>query len=212
MNLDLIGFLVVVTVAYLVPGPDFLIITRFAARQRFLGLAAALGAQTGLCVHMLLAVFGLSAIAAHSAMAFSLIKVVGAAYLIFLGCRIFLSGFGRHRRLGTACASHETNRSKRHAFQTGLLTNVLNPKAALFFVSVLPQFIDNTLPAGPQILLLGVIDIGIGILFWLGLVSLMNRFLPSLGRPHLQAWQNRATGLLLVLAGMLLLRTSAERP
>ncbi|MFQ3786305.1 LysE family translocator [Halomonas sp. A29] len=212
MNLDLFGFLVVVTVAYLVPGPDFLIITRFAARQRALGHVAALGAQAGLCCHMLLAVFGLSAIAAHSAVAFSLIKLVGAAYLMILGCRILLSGFGWRDRLEAACASHDANCSKQHAFQTGLLTNVLNPKAALFFVSVLPQFIDDTLPAGPQILLLGVIDIGVGILFWLGLVSLLNRFLPGLGKPHLQAWQNRATGLLLVLAGMLLLRTSAERP
>ncbi|QJQ95859.1 MULTISPECIES: LysE family translocator [Halomonadaceae] len=216
MNLDLIGFLVVVTVAYLVPGPDFLIVTRFAARQRALGHAAALGAQTGLCFHMLVAVFGLSAIAAHSTAIFSLIKLAGAAYLILLGGRILLSSFGGRDRPSRTCAdapeTHQANGGKGYAFRTGLLTNVLNPKAALFFMSVLPQFIDNTLPAGPQILLLGVIDIGVGVLFWLGLVSLLNRFLPGLGKPHLQAWQNRATGLLLVVAGMLLLRTSAERP
>lgn len=216
MSPDIAGFLVVVTVAYLIPGPDFLLVTRFASRQRALGHASALGAQTGLCIHMLLAVFGLSAIAAHSAIVFSLIKLVGAAYLIFLGCRLLLSGFGWWDRLeatsDSARTNHGANWSKQHAFQTGLLTNVLNPKAALFFVSVLPQFIDDTLPAGPQILLLGVVDIGIGILFWLGLVSLMHRALPSLGKPALQAWQNRATGLLLIAAGMLLVRTSAERP
>lgn len=216
MNLDLIGFLVVVTVAYLVPGPDFLVVTRFATHQRALGNAAAFGAQTGLCFHMLVAVFGLSAIAAHSTALFSLIKFVGAVYLMFLGGRILLSGFvERERPIEPSDYRTETNgvsSGKRYAFRTGLLTNVLNPKAALFFVSVLPQFIDERLPAGPQILVLGVIDIGIGILFWLGLVSLLHRYFPGLGKPQLQAWQNRATGLLLVVAAILLLRTSIERP
>lgn len=216
MNLDLIGFLVVVTVAYLVPGPDFLVVTRFATHQRALGNAAALGAQAGLCFHMLIAVFGLSAIAAHSAALFSLIKFVGAVYLMLLGGRILFSGFvERERPIRPSDDRAETNgvsSGKRYAFRTGLLTNVLNPKAALFFMSVLPQFIDDRLPAGPQILVLGVIDIGIGILFWLGLVSLLHRYFPELGKPQLQAWQNRATGLLLVVAAILLLRTSAERP
>lgn len=215
MTPDLLGFLVVVSVAYLIPGPDFLVVTRFAARHPSLGHAAAIGAQVGLCLHMLLAVLGLSAIAAHSATAFSIVKWIGAAYLITLGCRTFLSGFDLQRlKADDRKASRQRtdpSSSYRSAFRTGLLTNVLNPKAALFFVSVLPQFIDDAFPAGPQILMLGIIDIAVGVVYWLALVGLVRQTLPRLGRSRMYAWRNQITGLLLAGAGALLLRTSGDR-
>jgi threonine/homoserine/homoserine lactone efflux protein len=93
----------VILLAYLVPGPDFLVIVRAAARRPALGRAAAYGAQTGLCVHMCAAALGLSVIAARSAQAFTVIRLAGAAYLVCLGVKALLEarkGTGRRRPPG----------------------------------------------------------------------------------------------------------------
>ncbi|MGY1456784.1 LysE family translocator [Streptomyces sp. SS8] len=90
-SVGLAGFLGVVLLAYLIPGPDFLVITRAAVRRPGLGRAAAMGAQAGLCAHMLAAVLGLSVVAARSSVAFAAIKLAGAAYLVFLGVRALVA-------------------------------------------------------------------------------------------------------------------------
>lgn len=91
MSVDLVGFLAVVLAAYVVPGPDFPVVVRSAAEHPSLGRAAALGAQTGLCVHMFAAVAGLSVIAAHSHAGYDGIKFRGAAHLVHLGVRAVLA-------------------------------------------------------------------------------------------------------------------------
>ncbi|MFD8845647.1 aminotransferase class III-fold pyridoxal phosphate-dependent enzyme, partial [Streptomyces pseudogriseolus] len=87
MSVDLVGFLGVVLVAYVVPGPDFLVVVRSATDHPAKGRAAALGAQSGLCVHMLAAAIGLSVLAARSPVIYDAIKLLGAAYLVYLGGR-----------------------------------------------------------------------------------------------------------------------------
>ena len=98
MGIELIGFIAVVLLAYLIPGPDFLLVSRYAVKHRRLGLAAALGAQSGLCIHMLTAALGLSAIAARSAELFMLIRWAGAAYLIWMGLAVLYSSRSQHRQ------------------------------------------------------------------------------------------------------------------
>ncbi|WP_156085512.1 LysE family translocator [Billgrantia saliphila] len=214
MNVDLLGFLAVVGIAYLIPGPDLVVISRFAARSRRSGNAAALGAQTGLCLHMLLACAGLSTLAANSATAFTAIKTLGAIYLIALGFRTALSGGRTPLRAANATPRADpvpdTQRLLR-PFRAAFITNALNPKAALFFLSVLPQFIDTRLPAGPQILLLGFIDIVAGVLYWGLVVLLVRRALPRLNRPRLWQWRHQVAGGAMVGAGALLLRADGER-
>ncbi|MEY7977531.1 LysE family translocator, partial [Streptomyces pilosus] len=102
MSADLIGFLGVVLVAYLVPGPDFLVVVRSAAEHPSKGRAAALGAQAGLCVHMLAAAAGLSVVATRSPVVYDAIRLSGAAYLVYLGVRAVLAA--RARRSGTGAA------------------------------------------------------------------------------------------------------------
>ncbi len=85
MSVDLVGFLGVVLVAYVVPGPDFLVVVRSATDHPAKGRATALGAQSGLCVHMLAAAIGLSVLAARSPVIYDAIKLLGAAYLVYLG-------------------------------------------------------------------------------------------------------------------------------
>ncbi|MFI2781146.1 LysE family translocator [Streptomyces sp. ALB3] len=231
MAVNLLGFLGVVLLAYAVPGPDFLVIVRAAVRRRSLGRAAAFGAQAGLCVHVAAAVAGLSVLVSRSALAFTVLKIAGAAYLIHLGVRTLLAarrrdrahrrgegdGDGRpdvHRRAaggggaGAACVGAEdrTGTGRQgwwQAFTEGLLTNVLNPKASLFFLSVLPQFVEHD-GAGvrDQILLLGLLDVVVGVVLWLGLVAVAARLQSQMARQSFRRRWDRATGWLFVALGV----------
>ena len=136
-------FLVTGIVLNLTPGPDTLyILGRGMAQGRGAGIASALGIGTGSLVHTLAAALGLSALLATSASAFLAVKLAGAAYLIYLGCRML---FGR---ASAAIVQANFSTSGFSAiYRQGLLTNVLNPKVALFFLAFVPQFIAADSPA-----------------------------------------------------------------
>src|SRR5438477_628151 len=122
----------------LTPGPDTVyILGRSVAQGREAGVASALGICVGSIFHTCAAALGLSAILATSALAFGAIKLFGGAYLIFLGIKMILD-----RRKHLTLPSQFRRRTTTAAFQQGILTNVLNPKVALFFLAFLPQFID----------------------------------------------------------------------
>jgi Putative threonine efflux protein len=122
----------------LTPGPDTVyILGRSIAQGREAGIASALGISVGSIFHTCAAALGLSAILATSALAFGTIKLLGGAYLIFLGLKMILE-----RRGQLSLPSNFHRRTTTAAFRQGVLTNVLNPKVALFFLAFLPQFID----------------------------------------------------------------------
>lgn len=215
MTIDLVGFLGVVLVAYVVPGPDFLVVVRSAAEDPSKGRAAALGAQTGLCVHMLAAAAGLSVVATRSPLVFDAIRLLGAAYLVFLGVRAVLAArraAREHVRAPGQPASAPAPPDgpgpadgpgrRRAAFTQGFLTNVLNPKAALFFLSVLPQFVDGDASVARQIFLLGVLDIVIGVGYWFALVGVAARLRAVLARPRIRHRWELATGWLFIAIGV----------
>src|SRR5439155_5531041 len=121
----------------LTPGPDTVyILGRSIAQGRDAGIASALGICVGSIFHTCAAAVGLSAILATSAVAFSVIKLLGGAYLIFLGTKMLLD-----RRKHLILPSNFRGRTTVAAFRQGVFTNVLNPKVALFFLAFLPQFI-----------------------------------------------------------------------
>lgn len=125
------------------PGADTLyIVGRAAAQGPKAGTLAALGIGAGCCVHALAAALGLSAILAASATAFTVIKLVGAAYLVYLGAAMLWSS----TRPGIPKAQKLPRVSYRRVFTQGMLTNVLNPKVALFFLAFLPQFVSPDAP------------------------------------------------------------------
>ncbi|MER8224316.1 LysE family translocator [Streptomyces sp. NPDC094143] len=213
MTVDLVGFLGVVLVAYVVPGPDFLVVVRSAAEDPSKGRAAALGAQTGLCVHMLAAAAGLSVVATRSPLVFDGIRLLGAAYLVFLGVRAVLAArraAREHTRApgpaepasAAAPADGSGPGRRRAAFTQGFLTNVLNPKAALFFLSVLPQFVDGDASVARQIFLLGVLDIVIGVGYWFALVGVAARLRAVLARPRIRHRWELGTGWLFIAIGV----------
>ena len=120
------------------PGADTLyILGRGAGEGRRAGVLAALGVGAGCCVHMLAAALGLSAILTASATAFSIVKLAGAAYLVYLGIALLRS----NAHAPAAGSAPLRPAPPRRVFLQGMLTNVLNPKVALFFLAFLPQFI-----------------------------------------------------------------------
>ncbi|MBT3162803.1 LysE family translocator [Streptomyces sp. Vc74B-19] len=209
MSVDLTGFLGVVVVAYLVPGPDFLVVVRSAADSPARGRAAALGAQTGLCVHMLAAAAGLSLVAARSPAVYGAVKLLGAAYLVYLGGRAVLAARRAARGHGTGATVPEDEPARgRSGFTEGFLTNVLNPKAALFFLSVLPQFVHGTDSPARPILLLGVLDVLIGVVLWFALVTVAARLRTFLARPRVRHRWELTTGWLFIAMGLALATTT----
>jgi len=123
------------------PGADVLYITSRGASQGVkAGVIAALGIGTGGLVHILFAAFGLSALLATSAMAFTAVKLIGAAYLVYLGLATLLS-FRKRTVVGEAGSTHPPQPHGR-IYRQAILVNVLNPKVALFFMAFLPQFVS----------------------------------------------------------------------
>ncbi|MFF8830842.1 LysE family translocator [Streptomyces sp. NPDC015131] len=218
MSVDLIGFLGVVLVAYVVPGPDFLVVVRSAAEHPSKGRAAALGAQAGLCVHMLAAAVGLSVIAARSPVVYDAIKLLGAAYLVYLGVRAVIAArrAARERAAGRGAPGDDRDAAPepasrepqpagarwRSGFAQGFLTNVLNPKAALFFLSILPQFVNGGGSVTGQIFFLGILDVLIGVVYWFALVAVAARLRALLSRPKVRHRWELTTGWLFIAIGI----------
>lgn len=205
MLLTLLGFLVVVSVAHAVPGPDFAIVLRHAVRGRRAGHLAAAGILSGLCVHVTAAALGLSALLARSATGFMVVKIAGAGYLVFLGIQALWSSRKNH----APAAETEPASDSRRAFAQGLLSNLSNPKAVLFFVSLLPQFIDHTGPVLPQTLLLGAVTVVTGIVWWTLVVILAGKIRVVLGRPRVRRAMESILGVAFVGLGVRLLRVSS---
>lgn len=143
---DLALFIVAGLLLNIAPGPDsLLIMTRSAAQGWRAGSAAALGIGAGTFVHVFAAALGLSAVLATSATAFAVVKYAGAAYLLYIGVML-LVGTRRQAPAGEGGAPVPPMPLGRIFFQ-GFLTNVLNPKVAVFFLAFVPQFIDADAPS-----------------------------------------------------------------
>lgn len=185
--------------AYVVPGPDFLLVLHWGTRSRREGLAAGLGAQAGLSVHVLLAVAGLTVLITAWPASLTLIRYLGAAYLVWLGLRVALSSpapTGAKDRDGTGGAWV----AARQAFGT----NLLNPKAIIFVSSVLPQFTDGPWPMWLQLLILGAVDVAAGLIVWAAVVALGHGLTGWLRRPAVDRWWRRLNGILLCALAILL--------
>jgi threonine/homoserine/homoserine lactone efflux protein len=184
----------------LAPGQDTMfIIGRSLTGGRRAGIAAALGISVGSMFHTLAAALGLSAILATSATAFMVVKLAGAAYLIYLGMQLLRAKAGP---LELNLAS--TAVTPGSAFAQGILTNVLNPKVALFFLALLPQFID---PASATktlaFLALGATFIFTGTIWCLVLAVGAAHARGLLARkPAFRVWIDRVTGALFLLLGL----------
>ncbi|WP_268847224.1 LysE family translocator [Flavobacterium aestivum] len=123
------------------PGNDTIfILSRSMAQGKKAGFMSVLGIATGSLIHTILAAFGLSIIIAKSILVFSIIKYAGAAYLLYIGYQMLTD----KKSLNTDTSFSEKSINLKKIYRDGVITNVLNPKVALFFISFLPQFIDSS--------------------------------------------------------------------
>jgi threonine/homoserine/homoserine lactone efflux protein len=196
---QLMGFTAAVAVLVIVPGPNtILIVGHSLGGGRTAGLATVLGVETGTLVHTLTAAFGLSAVLSSSAIAFDLVKYVGAAYLVCVGLRELRSS-GQARYTAASPAPLRPTQ----AYARAVLTNVVNPKVALFFLALLPQFVrPERGKIVLQFLVLGLIVSTFGLCFGALLALAAGTFSGWLSRGPVAKWQERVTGSVLLGLGV----------
>jgi threonine/homoserine/homoserine lactone efflux protein len=204
------SFVAVATFIVVVPGADMTLVARNTlVGGRSAGLRTAVGTLLGLSVHAGAAVIGLSAVIAASATAFNVVRLVGAAYLVWLGLETLWATRRRVVSVGES-ARGSLPRMGGAPLVQGMLTNVLNPKLAVFFLSFLPQFVDASRPATPQILVLTATFIAMGAI-WLGTyVVAVDRLSGVLNRPVVKRWLDRVIGTTLVALGIRLAITEID--
>jgi RhtB (resistance to homoserine/threonine) family protein len=186
------------------PGADMALVAKMTIeRGRRAALIASVGICTGLFVHATASALGLSVVLATSAEAFTVVKFAGAAYLAYLGLRSIRDSFAR----GAAAVSL-ADPPRGAAYLQGLLSNVLNPKVAVFYLTFLPQFIDPSGNVLAQSLLFAVAHSVMGIL-WLSLYAyVLGRLSAFFARAGVRQWLERVTGAVLIGLG---LRLAFER-
>jgi RhtB (resistance to homoserine/threonine) family protein len=209
MAVALLTFLAAATLIIVAPGPDTLLVTRNVFRRgRRGGLVTAAGTVTGLALWSVAAALGLSALLATSRVGYDVVRVAGGLYLIWLGVQS-LRSHGAVPAASTEAAPIEiaAPMPMRRAYLSGVLSNLLNPKIGVFFVTFLPGFVPAGAPVGATAAVLGalfVVETGL----WLAvLVWLVGRGTGWLNRRDVRRWLDRATGVVLIGFGV---RVAAE--
>ena len=195
------AFLIAGLVMNLTPGADTMyILGRSIAQGKKAGILSVLGISTGAIFHILFATLGLSIILAKSATAFEIVKYLGAAYLIFLGLKAILK-----KESGKFELSHENKIvNYKKIYFSGVLTNILNPKVALFFLAFLPQFIDpNYVQSSFPFLILGVTFLLTGTIWCLILALFASKLSDRIRENYkIKMWLDKITGGIFVALGI----------
>jgi threonine/homoserine/homoserine lactone efflux protein len=200
---DLLLFVLSGILLNISPGPDTAyIVGRRTQLGWKAGLTAALGIGTGVLVHVTAAALGITALLAASATAFNVVKLLGALYLLYIGTRMLFGRWNGNREEKSIGILSTTNLAR--VFLQGLMTNVLNPKVALFFVAFLPQFIDSDAPSkiAAFVVLGAIFDLN-GIL-WNILIAWVSARAATMVRNvgQFRRWIDRALGTLFIYLGI----------
>lgn len=202
LGIENIGsFIISAIIVVTTPGIDtIMVLTRSISKGKTAGLYSALGVSLGLVFHTCAVTFGLSLIIAKSAIAFSLIKYLGAGYLIYIGTKALLA---KSEQTEIKPTEIKIEGSKK-MFLTAFISDVLNPKIAIFFLAFLPQFIKTSEINNPiPYLLLGSIMFFIT-LIWCSFLALMGSKVAILFNRNKNAekWMNKTSGLVFILLGL----------
>ena len=199
----LVTFVIVVLGLFLVPGPAvLLVLTRTAQGGRRVGIATGAGIATGDLVHTLLAAVGLSALLMTSALAFGVVKLCGAGYLLWLGVKAFLEKPSPAGRSVDAAVAPAVSASR--AFWQAIPAELLNPKTALFFLAFMPQFVHAERGhALAQFLILGLVFVAMSLAYSTALafaIRPIGRLVGRLG--WLQRWKGKIIGAIFISLGV----------
>ncbi|WP_205959929.1 LysE family translocator [Flammeovirga aprica] len=204
MNTGIVHFEAFIITAFLFiasPGIDTMfIINKSLTQGKIAGVFSTFGINVGVFIHTFFAAVGLSWVLAQSAMAFMIVKYLGAAYLIYLGIKSILAKGSEDDNV--ALSNVEMKRRKH--FTSGIMTTLFNPKVALFFLSFFPQFIaPSAVEDKMPFLLLGVVYAGIAILWFLLLTFLASTFSSKIqGNSTVKKWMNKGAGVVFILMGL----------
>ncbi|RAQ94050.1 LysE family translocator [Thermogemmatispora tikiterensis] len=220
MNISLLAFIGVATLITITPGADtMLVIRNVLARGQRSGIFTAVGICSGLFCHATLSALGLSLILLRSALLYELVKLLGAGYLCFLGVRSLWQLWLTRTQATEASKSGQSDAAAAlpltrqqvpwwRSLGEGFLSNVLNPKVAVFYMALLPQFLGPGDPVLAGSLFLAAIHFTLGIV-WLSLVAtFVGRFRAVLARPAVRRWLETVASFVLVAFG---LRLALER-
>jgi threonine/homoserine/homoserine lactone efflux protein len=204
MLLALASFTVAATVIVLLPGPDTLVTIRSIVRGgRRAGLATAAGILVGLTIWISVAALGLAAVLRASETGYTALRVAGALYLGWLGLQSLRS---MRRPVALTAEATATRRPRRGllgtGFGAGLVTNLLNPKVGVFFVTFLPGFVPHGYPVGLTSLLLGAVFIALSVAYYAALLALSTRVTGWLAMPRIRRRMDAVTGTVLVGFGV----------
>jgi RhtB (resistance to homoserine/threonine) family protein len=198
-------FLVMCILLIILPGPDTAIATKNTLTvSRKGGLQTILGSCCGLLIHTCAAVIGLSAIIVKSAYIFAVLKYVGAVYLCYLGIKTLwtLRTIRTQSPVVQDEASIEHKYSQQSCFKQGFLTNVTNPKVAVFFLTFLPQFVDGNSGTFFPFLIMGLIYTALTMLWFIFYVYLLDRISAFMKKPSTKAVIEGLTGAILIAFGI----------
>ncbi|EGR3962835.1 LysE family translocator [Vibrio cholerae] len=199
------AFLIAITILTLTPGLDTALVIRNTSRAGFAdGCTTSLGICFGLFVHATFSAIGISAILAQSAELFQIVKMVGAAYLIWLGISSLRSLMKTGQGIEVASLAHTQFRLTR-SLREGFLSNVLNPKTAVFYLAFLPQFINPDYSPLAQSLLMALIHFAIAMVWQCGLAGALSSAKNLLKNASFMRWMEGTTGVVLVALGIKLL-------
>jgi RhtB (resistance to homoserine/threonine) family protein len=194
---QILPFLLVAAIVVLTPGVDMALVTKNALLHgRGAALATAVGVNLGICAWSASAALGLAAVIARSEQAFTVIKLVGAVYLVYLGVQALRSS----RHGATASADERRALSGKAAFRQGVVSNLLNPKIAVFFTSLLPQFVGPHAGAA-DLLLLGALFNAMGVVWLVTYAIAAARGRALLARPRARRILDRLSGVALIGLG-----------
>jgi RhtB (resistance to homoserine/threonine) family protein len=211
LTTQLLTFLGIITILTITPGADtMLVIRNVVARGQRAGYLTALGICSGLFIHATLSALGLSVILVRSAVIFEIVKLAGACYLIILGAWSLwqmIRSRNHNEPVPTLAIQTSQPAGGWRSLREGLLTNVLNPKVAIFYLAFLPQFINPGDPVLLKSLLLAGMHFVLGIL-WLALIStFLGRSRGFIARPAVQRGIEAVAGTVLIAFGIRLATT-----
>jgi threonine/homoserine/homoserine lactone efflux protein len=199
MSLDLyLAFVAAACLLLVIPGPTVALVLGYALGEgRRAALFIVAGVALGDLTAMTLSLLGVGALLAASATLFTVLKWIGAAYLIFLGIKLWRAP------VGDGAAAATTTRSGRRMFAHAYIVTALNPKSIAFFVAFVPQFMKPELPYWPQAAILIATFVTLAAINALGYALLASRARHIIRRPAVQRWVNRTGGTVLIGAGVM---------
>lgn len=195
---DYLNFIFLTFVLVIIPGPDYILITKNTLNYgKLAGFKTIFGTCTALICHTLFSIIGLSALIVKSAILFSIIKYIGAFYLLYLGIKSLLSK--------SKAEQTPTSTSKTNFYSQGLVTNLFNPKIAIFFLTFLPQFVDANTGAWWHFSILGFTYIAVTFTIFGLYTLLLSRVREFFESETTQNIINKSAGVILLFFGVKLI-------